>query len=180
LQSTVDFRFGEGKEYNGPRWFGKNFLENSGVNFVFLANSGTPYSRSSAFTQDGAFGIANRPQLKGSLNGSRLPFQFRINMRIDKSFAIKVGKKDDENGRVLDLQVYCLVQNLLDARNVVGVYRATGNADDDGFLAAATSQGTIAGTVDPISFADLYTAKINDPNNFARPRIIRIGAILNF
>jgi hypothetical protein len=180
LQSTVDFRFGEGKEYNGPRWFGKDFLENSGINFIFLANSGTPYSRSSIFTQDGAFGIANRPQLKGSLNGSRLPFQFRVNMRIDKSFAVKVGKKDDENGRVLDIQVYCLVQNLLDARNVVGVYRATGNPDDDGFLAAATSQQIIAGTVDPISFADLYTAKINDPNNFARPRIIRIGAIVNF
>jgi len=69
---------------------------------------------------------------------------------------------------------------LLDARNVVGVYRATGNPEDDGFLAAATSQATIAGQVDPISFSDLYAAKINNPNNFARPRIIRLGAIVNF
>ncbi len=180
FQATFDFRYGEGKEYNGPRMFGKNFLENAGINIVALANSGTPYSRSSAYTQDGAFGIANRPQLKGSLNGSRLPFQYRLNVRIDKTFAVKVGKKDDENARVLDVQVYCLIQNLLDARNVVGVYRATGNADDDGFLTAATSQATIAGQVDPISFADLYTAKINNPSNYARPRIIRIGALVNF
>jgi hypothetical protein len=101
-------------------------------------------------------------------------------VRIDKTFAVKVGKKDDDNARVLDVQVYCLIQNLLDARNVVGVYRATGNAEDDGFLTAATSQATIAGQVDPISFADLYAAKINNPSNYARPRIIRIGALVNF
>lgn len=180
LQTTFDFRFDEGKLYNGPRMFGKDIFENSGVNFVVLANSGTPYSRSAVFTQDGAFGIANRPQLKGSLNGSRLPFQFRINMRVDKTFTLKYGKKEGDERKTADLQIYCFVQNLLDARNVVGVYRATGNPNDDGFLNAATSQPVIAGQVDPISFADLYTAKINDPNNFARPRIIRIGAILNF
>ena len=73
-----------------------------------------------------------------------------------------------------------MVQNILDARNVVGVYRATGNAQDDGYLQAATSQAQIANQVDPLAFADLYTAKVNNPSNFARPRIIRIGAILNF
>jgi hypothetical protein len=47
-------------------------------------------------------------------------------------------------------------------------------------LTAATSQSQIGNQVDPISFADLYTVRANNPNNFARPRVIRIGAILNF
>jgi outer membrane receptor protein involved in Fe transport len=179
IQTTFDFRYDEGKFYNGPKLFGKNILENSGLNVVMIANSGTPYSRSSFFTAD-AQG-SGRPILKGSINGSRLPFQFRINVRLDKTFTLQYGKKNGEDERKsADLQIYCLVQNLLDARNVVGVYRATGNASDDGFLEAATSQAQIANQVDPLAFADLYTAKVNNPNNFARPRIIRLGAILNF
>ncbi|MEX1190038.1 MAG: TonB-dependent receptor [Bacteroidia bacterium] len=179
IQTTFDFRYDEGKFYNGPRMFGKNIFENAGLNIVMIANSGTPYSRSSFFTAD-AQG-AGRPILKGSINGSRLPFQFRINMRLDKTFTLKYGKKNGEDARKsADLQIYCLVQNILDARNVVGVYRATGNPSDDGYLQAATSTAQIANQVDPLAFADLYTAKVNNPNNFARPRIIRIGAILNF
>jgi len=179
IQTTFDFRYDEGKFYNGPKLFGKNIFENSGLNIVMIANSGTPYSRSSFFTAD-AQG-SGRPILKGSINGSRLPFQFRINARLDKTFTLKYGKKNGEDDRkTADLQIYCLVQNILDARNVVGVYRATGNAQDDGYLQAATSQAQIANQVDPLAFADLYTAKVNNPSNFARPRIIRIGAILNF
>ena len=179
IQTTFDFRYDEGKFYNGPRLFGKNIFENAGLNVVMLANSGTPYSRSSFFTAD-AQG-SGRPILKGSINGSRLPFQFRINVRVDKTFALKYGKKDGVDERKsADLQIYCLVQNILDARNVVGVYRATGNAQDDGYLEAATSQAQISNQVDPLAFADMYSAKVNNPSNFARPRIIRIGAILNF
>ena len=178
IQTTFDFRYDEGKFYNGPILFGKKIFENAGLNIVMIANSGTPYSRSSFFTAD-AQGTG-RPILKGSINGSRLPFQSRINARIDKTFTLKYGKKEGDDRKSADLQIYCLVQNVLNASNVVGVYRATGNASDDGYLNAATSQAQISNQVDPIAFADLYTAKVNDPNNFARPRIIRIGAILNF
>lgn len=179
IQTTLDYRYGEGKFYNGPRIKGKNIFENTGVNFVLLANSGTPYSRSSVFTQDGAFGVANRPLLKGTLNGSRLPFQFRINMRADKDFDIS-SKKGEAATRPLSLNIYVFVQNLLNTQNIIGVYRATGNPDDDGFLTAASSQTLIAGQVNPVSFAELYASKINNPANFSRPRILRIGAILNF
>lgn len=178
IQTTFDFRYDEGKFYNGPRMFGKNILENSGLNVVMIANSGTPYSRSSFYTPDAQGG--GRPILKGSINGSRLPFQFRINVRLDKTFTLKYGKKEGDDRKTADLQIYCLVQNILDARNVVGVYRATGNPSDDGFLAAATSQAQINNQVNPLAFADLYSAKVNNPANFARPRIIRLGAILNF
>jgi outer membrane receptor protein involved in Fe transport len=180
FQTTIDYRFDEGKYYNGPRLFNKNILENSGVNFVVLANSGTPYTRSSVYNPEAQFGVQNRPQVEGSVNGSRLPFQFRINMRVDKTFTLKYGKKEGDERKTADLQVYCLVQNLLNNLNIVSVYRATGNANDDGYLSAATSQSILSSQVDPISFAQMYAAKMNNPDNYSRPRIIRIGAILNF
>jgi outer membrane receptor protein involved in Fe transport len=178
IQTTFDFRYDEGKRYNGPVWFGKRVFENAGVNMVMIANSGTPYSRSSFYTQDA--GTGGRAILKGSPNGSRLPFQYRINVRADKSFTLKYGKKEGDERKTADLQLYVLVQNLLDFRNIIGVYRATGNPDDDGYLNAATSQAIIQSQLDPISFADLYTAKVRSPFNFSRPRVIRIGVILNF
>jgi outer membrane receptor protein involved in Fe transport len=179
IQTTFDYRYDEGKLYNGPRIAGKNVLENAGLNVVMIANSGTPYTRSSYYFAE-AQGTGT-PILKGSVNGSRLPFQFRINVRVDKSFTLNYGKKNGEEERKsAELQIYCLVQNILNTKNIIGVYRATGNPSDDGYLTAATSQSQIANQVDPISFADLYTVRANNPNNFARPRVIRFGAILNF
>lgn len=179
IQTTFDFRYDEGKLYNGPRMFGKNILENTGLNVVMIANSGTPYTRSSFYYAEAqGTGV---PILKGTVNGSRLPFQSRINVRLDRSFALNYGKKNGEEERKsAELQVYCLVQNIFNQKNIIGVYRATGNAADDGYLSAATSQSQISNQVDPISFTDLYTVRANNPNNFARPRVIRFGAILNF
>jgi hypothetical protein len=100
-------------------------------------------------------------------------------MRVDKDFDIS-RKKGENASKPLILNIYFFVQNLLNTQNIISVYRATGNPDDDGFLTAATSQTLIAGQVNPVSFAELYASKINNPNNFSRPRIFRIGAIFNF
>jgi hypothetical protein len=69
---------------------------------------------------------------------------------------------------------------LFNTKNIIGVYRATGNANDDGFLTASTSQGIINGKNDPQSFINMYQMKINNPANFSLPRQLRLGAILNF
>lgn len=181
IQLTFDYRWSHGSEYNGPKGFWKHIFQDLGANFVVLANSGVPYSQQSNFTQDGAFGIADRPQLKGLINGSRLPWQFRVNVRIDKNIELKWGKKDAEGQRKTSyLNIYLLVQNLLNTKNIISVYRATGNADDDGFLTAATSQGIINGKNDPQAFIDQYLIKINNPANYSLPRRMRIGVMLNF
>ena len=49
---------------------------------MFSAGSGTPYSRQSNITQEAAEGINDRSTLTGSLNGSRLPWQFRMNLKV--------------------------------------------------------------------------------------------------
>lgn len=47
FQTTFDFRYGGGKDYNGPMLFGKPIFQRTGVNVVSILGSGTPYSRSS-------------------------------------------------------------------------------------------------------------------------------------
>ena len=68
----------------------------------------------------------------------------------------------------------------VDARNVIAVYRATGNPDDDGYLAAAASQDAINKSFDIQSFIDLYHIKVNKPGNYSLPRRIYLGVKIDF
>ena len=122
ISASVDYRYSSGKDYNGPVLFGKNILANAGANMVLSAGSGTPYSKQSNITQEAASGINDRSTLEGSLNGSRLPWQFRMNMKINKEFELKWSKNKSSY-----LNVYLQIQNLLDAKNIINTYRATGN-----------------------------------------------------
>lgn len=178
INLTADYRFDGGKDYNGPVWFKKQVFANSGANFVFIAGSGTPFTKQSNITQDAAFGINNRSTLDGSLNGSRLPWNVRINTKINKRFTVDVGQLD--NKRTLGFNIYLQVQNLLNTKNIRSVYRATGNADDDGFLSDANAQSEIDAQNDPQSFRDLYGFKVNNPGNYSLPRLARLGIEINF
>ena len=77
------------------------------------------------------------------------------------------------------LRLYPIL-NLLNSSNVLGVYSATGNADDDGFLAASYQQKFIENQVSEQSFRDLYSEKVDNGANYALPRRIRLGLQLNF
>lgn len=178
VNMSMDYRFADGKDYTGPVWFDKQVFANAGANFVVVAGSGTPYTKQANITQDAAFGINNRSTLEGSLNGSRLPWQVRVNTKFNKRFKMEVGELD--NKRTLGFNVYVQVQNLLNTKNVMSVYRATGNPDDDGYLSDAAAQSEIAGQNDPQSFIDLYTMKVNNPSNYSLPRMARLGIEINF
>jgi hypothetical protein len=72
------------------------------------------------------------------------------------------------------------VQNLFDNRNVINVYAYTGNPTDDGYLSSALGQEALEGQVNAESFADLYTMKMQNPNNYSIPRRIRLGIGIDF
>jgi hypothetical protein len=187
---NFDYRFGAKKDYRGPTWTKKkgsdnekviNILENVGANMVLRAGSGTPYSKQSNISQDAAFGIATRRTLSGDINGSNLPWGFKVDLRVDKNIALKWGgKKDGAEKKSADLNVYLQVLNVFNNRNIMGVYRATGNPNDDGYLASQDGQSSLVSRNDPDSFTDLYGIKVNNPNNYSRPRVIRLGLLLNF
>lgn len=187
----LDYRYGSGKDYNGPvirraaKEEGKvkeyRILENTGANLVFVGGSGVPYSRSSTIvpTQLGGGTYV----LQGSINGSRLPWQFTTNVRIDRDIFIKLKEEQTDRGtqkKELVLNVYLDIINALNAKNIISVYRATGNADDDGYLSAAEYQAGINAQLDPIAFREQYALKVNSPYNYTLPRRMRFGVILSF
>lgn len=188
IVANVDYRFGSGANYHGPLWTSKKnpeksvrILDNVGANMVFRAGSGTPYSSQSNATPEGQFGVQSRSNLDGTINGSRLPWQVRIDLRIDKNIDLTWGGNDKGEGqKMANLNIYLQVLNVLNTKNVLSVYRYTGNATDDGYMTAAETQSLINAANDPMSFRDLYSVKINDPSHYSIPRRIRIGVMLDF
>ncbi len=173
---TVDYRYGKGKDYNGPRINDFNVFENTGLNIITLVNSGTPYSRQNNITPT-AQGIGT-PQLIGALNGSRKPWTYRLDLQLDRTIDLEYGKDDDKKRAFLN--VYVRVTNLFNQFNVLNVYRATGNPDDDGYLAASQSQATIQNQLDEQSFRDMYQMAVDNPFNISIPRTIRLGVKIDF
>lgn len=174
---TFDYRYGEGADYNGPKIGKLNLLENTGLNIFSNIYSGSPYS-SQTFITDEGIGNLNAG-INGTLNGSRLPWSYRLDLQLDKTINLQYGKKDNKK-KTAFLNVYCRVTNLFNQFNLLNVYRATGNWDDDGFLAAASSQASIQNQIDEQSFRDFYMMKIQNPFNVSSPRTIRLGLKLDF
>ncbi|MBO7287604.1 MAG: hypothetical protein J6U85_05160, partial [Bacteroidales bacterium] len=181
---VLDYRFGEGKDYNGPvtkrEKSGKkpiNWLTNTGASLTVNGGSGTPYTAASNITSPIS---PSTNLLDGSMYGSRLPWSFRFDLRIDKDINLKLGGKDGEGGRNAYMNVYFQILNLLNSKNIMGVYNATGNPDDDGYLSAPEWQREINTQRDPVAFRDLYQLYVNSPYNYSQPRQIRFGVIFNF
>ena len=172
---NIDFRYSEGADYNGPIIAGKQVLKNAGFNLTLNGGSGTPYTRSSKISPFSQILVIN-----GSLNGSRLPATFRLDGRFDKDFTLAVKKDAKGNKKEFSLNVYLQILNILNSRNIMGVYSATGNPDDDGYLAAAEYQAQINSQLDTQSYIDLYRLKVNSPYNYSQPRMIRLGVGFNF
>lgn len=178
IQTNIDFRYGEGSDYNGPMIAGKPVLQRTGINIVGILGSGTPYSASSRVINEGAGSGSHA--LVGSLNGSRLPWQFTTDLQLDRDVPLTFGGEEGDKPKSANLNVYLLVTNVFNTRNVTGVWRATGSPDDDGYLAAPEYQNEIEGQVDPAAYTDLYRLKVNNPFNIGTPRQIRIGVRFDF
>ncbi|MDP4865195.1 MAG: carboxypeptidase regulatory-like domain-containing protein [Crocinitomicaceae bacterium] len=174
---TMDYRYGEGADYNGPMI--KNFavLQNTGINLVSNIYSGSPYSSQTFITDEGIGNLA--AGLNGTLNGSRLPWSYRLDIQIDRTINLEFGKEEGKK-KATFLNVYLRVTNLLNQFNILNVYRATGNWDDDGYLAAAANQTSIQNQLDEQSFRDYYLMKIQNPFNISVPRTIRLGIKFDF
>ncbi len=177
---NFDFRYGEGKDYNGPtttrvvkdeegnpRSQTIKWLQNAGVNLVVIAQSGRPYTK--------AYSNVQRT-IVGSYNGASLPWQFFVDMDINKTWGIKVGK------RKTYLTAYASVKNLLDIRNIVGVYAVTGDPDDNGYLSDPETQAAINAKTDPQAYRDMYSLSLLNTSygNYSIPRMLKLGVRYSF
>ena len=101
--------------------------------------------------------------------------QFRTDLRFNKEVKFKLS--DDRN---LGMNIYMMVENLFNQANIVKVYRYTGNADDDGYLSSAEGEQYVSQQVNPLAFSDQYALKVNRPDHYVRPRLIKLGMQVNF
>jgi len=182
---TFDLRY-PSDNYNGPvikRNLGGDkvkeyrILQNTGLSVTLTGGSGTPYSKSSNVISD-ILGGGN-PQLQGMINGSRLPWSFRIDARLDRDIVLRAKSEGEKKRKEIKMNVYLEVLNVLNAKNIIAVYRSTGNPDDDGYLSAPEYQAGIDAQNDPEAFRLLYSLRVDDPYHYSLPRRARLGIILN-
>ena len=133
---------------------------------MVATSSGFPYSR-----RVRAYGLTeSAAPIVGILNGSRRPWQFKMDMTANKVWYYNKGKNN--------LEVYVQVLNLLNTLNVLNIYPYTGSPEDDGYLSSSRGQQAILFTTNAQSFADLYTVSMTNPFNYSIPRQIRLGVRL--
>ena len=180
FKANVDFRYSSGAQYNGPvitrvvtdketgekRKKEIKLLENFGVNFMAVAQSGRPYTRAFSNSQS---------TIVGGFRGARLPWGFYFNVVVDKVWPVKVGKRDTY------ITASVTINNLFDIRNVLNVFPVTGNAEDNGYLTDPETQQIINSYLDPQAYRDIYAITLrNGTWYYSSPRTIRLSLSYNF
>ena len=185
LSGQIDYRFRGGELYNGPvSKKGKRILEHSGAQFIVSATSGSPYTKQGNVTQAVGIGIRQSETMKGTLNGSRYPWIYSVNVKVDKDFFFyrkkPKGGVETTSMPYMAMNVYVWVQNLFNIKNILYVYRFTGDPNDDGFLASSYGIRTIEEATLGQAYLDQYMIKVNNPAHYSLPRLGRLGVTISF
>jgi hypothetical protein len=149
-----DYRFARGEA--GP------VLEGLGVNLLLSFNSGHNYTQifePSELGQASPWTVGVRPLIDPRsrkpaepLNTSVTPWIFNVDLNVNKMFYL--GD--------MSLELYFIVLNLFDSKQVVNVYPSTGTPQDDGWLRSPLA----ASFVEIPNYVDFYQA-INLNNRWA-------------
>lgn len=173
--TVIDYRYGSGKAYNGPKIGGVNILEDFGVNFTGFLVSGQPYTRNLNARAFGGSGFA------GSVNGARLPWNFTADLNVQKRIPVTINKT---SGKKLWLNAYFRVQNVFNTKNIIDVFKFSGDAENDGYLQSSFGLDRIRGVAqtgrDVDAFLDAYSWRLLAPGNYTLPRRMYVGIIVDF
>jgi outer membrane receptor protein involved in Fe transport len=163
LNVSMDYRLGTGE---GPTVMGTKLFENMGINILGTAGSGFPYT-----PQIEPFSIVDSkaPVPSGGINSDRMPWTSRIDLRIDRKFSV---------GDRSTVSAFLWIQNVLDTESVQGVWRATGQPGDDGYLSTAGGAQFLGSAV-PAAEA-LYRHRTRGTGRWGLPRLTRIGVRVDF
>jgi outer membrane receptor protein involved in Fe transport len=181
INAQIDYRF-SGPDRRGPAIGSAHPFENFGIQMIFTARSGEPYTKYS-LPQNQQSGATNSNVIEGTVNGSRLKGHYNFDINVDKTFPLRFRKpKEGEEARPsrMGLNIYAYARNLLNIQDVRGVYGYTGRADDDAFLTSAQGASTLVSQADPISFTNYYSINMQNSGRIGPPRTILVGLRLNF
>lgn len=162
---NLDFRL---TKDDGPTLFNFKPLANLGVNVLYVMHSGSRFTR----TEPGPRGLfsQNAPKPLESLNASVMPWYYRMDLKIDRSFQVAQFK----------FKPYAWIYNVFNTKNVTGVYTQTGDKWDNGWFL----------TEDGKAWAEIngekgvyYAKKVLSgagTTNVSTPRIVRFGMLVEF
>ncbi len=176
ITANADYRFANN---DGPTIGGNHFLQNAGINLIASARSGEPYTRYSVPD-------AVTHTVIGGVNGSRLPWHYNVDLKIDKDFVFNIAKKhaDGEASikpkKTVALNVYLYAQNVFNIQDILSVYGYTGRPDDNGYLSSSYGIAKLPSVTSAASYQDLYSIYYNDPNHYNLPRTVTLGLQFNF
>lgn len=153
---------------SGPMLGGTYPLERAGVNLVFSAASGLPYTPEVPWNEVTLAAVSPTPD--GPINSRYGPWTWRVDAKADREFFVKnVG-----------IDVYIWVLNLLNTQNWLDVYASSGIAGNTRWLSTADGQAFLQSPNYPTNAASYYRLAESDPTRYGIPRQIRIGALLSF
>ncbi|MGB1296271.1 MAG: TonB-dependent receptor domain-containing protein, partial [Flavobacteriales bacterium] len=170
------YSYGRGDQYDGPKSL-KKVLEGMSFSLTGNAQTGRPYSKHSVVRTQVTSGVSTSAPIQGSVNGARRPLNYRFDLKVTKRFDVSLSKNSKKKN---PMSVYLQVNNLFNTENILSVYGFTGNADDDGYLSSAEGLNFAEEQVNSASYQALYGLIVNNPNNYSRPRTIRLGLTLGF
>jgi len=163
LVLNLDIRAQKGE---GPLLGNIRPLENAGINFIFNANSGMPYTPTNIYNEITELAVAI--ENPGKINSRYGPWTYRLDFKADKSFSF----------RNLNLGFFVWVLNLFDRDNATNVYTGSGSPNTTGWLATPSGQAFLE------TYGETgkrkYLEKENNPLNYDIPRMVRFGMILSF
>ena len=141
------------------------------VNVFANTLSGTPYTAYAVAVPEAlSLGTVSRSQIEGNPFGSRMPWNYTVDISISKRLLVK--------RKPLVIQLNAL--NVLNILNVYNVYAYSSQADNDGYLASAQGQQQIRNELNARSFANYYSLKQNNPGNFGSPRMLTLTVRTSF
>jgi len=157
----------------GPVTGGLRPFENTGLNLVFTAAGGYPYSPVETYFEPGPIGGIPRP--RGPLFFKRTPSTYQIDLKVDREFSVKSTT----------LNLYLWVINLFDRKNVIEVWGSSGLPNTTGWLSTGNGQRFIMDHSTPsdasfLTGEEKYRFSENDPTHYGPGRQIRFGARLGF
>lgn len=121
------------------------------------AASGLPYTRTYVRREASADSRSHAavPVFSDEINGERMPWTWQLDLGLGRELQIFERP----------MGFYLEARNLTNHRNVRRVYTATGEADDDGWLASPDGQAEVAARGGE-SFASDYRDRIDNPRNY--------------
>jgi len=143
-------------------------LENAGINLVFTAGSGLPYTPEEVWNEVTLGAFAPTPM--GPINSRYGPWTWKLDLKVNRTFYMSS----------LGVDVYVWVLNLFNTRNYMDVYASSGQAGNTRWLSTPDGQDYLQTSTFPSNVESLYRLAEMDPTRYGIPRQVRIGCALNF